>query len=189
MKKRAYPDWVYQYRTKGTSIKKVGENYYLYRTTSKRVPGKRYPVASSKYIGVITKDGIVTTDKKKLSISAPTVYEYGFSYALDYLAYEHFKNEYGRKENARYAFLQLLKKHSPNSWFLQEEVSPTDLHLNVSLQEKKIERIIGRRLQDITALKYIYVVVVDGHAMVSEISSEAQLMLDELGVKLNEPEK
>ena len=34
-----YPDWVNAFKEKGTSIKKVGNEYYLYRATSKRVPG------------------------------------------------------------------------------------------------------------------------------------------------------
>lgn len=36
-----YPDWVKQFRQKGTAVKKVGNSYYLYRHSSKRVQGKR----------------------------------------------------------------------------------------------------------------------------------------------------
>ena len=35
------PEWVQKYREAGTTIKTIGGNYYLYRVTSKRVPGKK----------------------------------------------------------------------------------------------------------------------------------------------------
>jgi len=35
-----YPEWVKKFRRKGTAIKKVGNSYYLYKHTSKCVPGK-----------------------------------------------------------------------------------------------------------------------------------------------------
>ena len=38
-----YPEWVQQQRIKGTTVKKVGNTYYLYKRTSKRIPGKKYP--------------------------------------------------------------------------------------------------------------------------------------------------
>lgn len=43
MSEKVYPGWVLAYRTRGTAVKKVGTNYYLYKHTSKRVPGKKYP--------------------------------------------------------------------------------------------------------------------------------------------------
>ena len=58
-----YPDWVMKYHTEGTSIKQIKDNYYLYKVTSKRVKGKNYPVSIQKYIGKITKDGIIEPDK------------------------------------------------------------------------------------------------------------------------------
>lgn len=43
-----YPDYVKQYRPKGTVVKKVNDTYYAYYATSKRVPGKNYPVQEIK---------------------------------------------------------------------------------------------------------------------------------------------
>ncbi len=40
---KTYPDWVQEYRVRGTTVKKKGEKYYLYKRTSRRVPGKKYP--------------------------------------------------------------------------------------------------------------------------------------------------
>lgn len=51
--KKKYPDWVEKYHTKGTSIKKIRDNYYLYRVTSYYSDKKPYPVAVQTYIGKI----------------------------------------------------------------------------------------------------------------------------------------
>ena len=57
--KKIYPDWVEKEHVKGTSIKQIGENYYLYECTSKKVIGKSYPVSIQRYIGKITPDGLI----------------------------------------------------------------------------------------------------------------------------------
>ena len=31
--KTVYPEWVQNYRTKGTTVKKIGSSYYLYKRT------------------------------------------------------------------------------------------------------------------------------------------------------------
>jgi len=63
---KKYPEWVQKYREQGTTIKKKGDAYYLYKRTSKRVPGKKYPQAVDTYIGVITPDGVVKSNMKKI---------------------------------------------------------------------------------------------------------------------------
>ena len=54
------PDWVMRYKTPGTTVKRIGKNYYLYAATSERRPDKRHPVSIQTYIGKITVDGIVS---------------------------------------------------------------------------------------------------------------------------------
>lgn len=54
------PEWVQQYKTQGTTVKKIGNNYYLYYATSRRVAGKAYPVSVQTYIGKITESGVVS---------------------------------------------------------------------------------------------------------------------------------
>lgn len=58
-----YPEWVEKYHIEGTSVKKIKENYYLYKVTSKRVEGKNYPVSIQKYIGKITPEGVIEPEK------------------------------------------------------------------------------------------------------------------------------
>ena len=57
--KKIYPDWVEKEHVKGTSIKQIGDNYYLYECTSKKVKGKSYPVSIQRYIGKITLEGLI----------------------------------------------------------------------------------------------------------------------------------
>ena len=75
MTEKVYPEWVQMHRTKGTTVKKKGDAYYLYKRTSKRVPGKKYPQPVDTYIGIITPDGVVKTQKKKLVLSDIEVWE------------------------------------------------------------------------------------------------------------------
>lgn len=62
---KKYPDWVQKHRTKGTTVKKRGDSYYLYKRTSRRVKGKKYPQPVDTYIGVITPEGVIQSNKKK----------------------------------------------------------------------------------------------------------------------------
>ena len=53
------PEWVQKYKQPGTTVKKIGNNYYLYHATSKWNPEKNYPESVQTYIGKITKSGVV----------------------------------------------------------------------------------------------------------------------------------
>ena len=66
MANRVYPDWVQEQKTIGTTVKKVGNNYYLYKHSSKWVPGKKNPVPVDTYIGKITPAGIERSSSRKI---------------------------------------------------------------------------------------------------------------------------
>lgn len=61
--KKVYPDWVEKHHKKGTSIKQIGNNYYLYAVTSHYSKEKAYPVSDQRYIGKITQKGLVEPEK------------------------------------------------------------------------------------------------------------------------------
>ena len=63
MKLEDLPDYAKPFKKRGYDVRKQGETYFLYRITSHRVEGKKYPVLEQEYIGVIDKDG--TLIKKK----------------------------------------------------------------------------------------------------------------------------
>lgn len=53
------PEWVQKYKRPGTTVKKTGNNYYLYYVSSKWNLEKNYPESVQTYIGKITADGVV----------------------------------------------------------------------------------------------------------------------------------
>lgn len=85
--------------------KKVGNNYYLYKHSSKRVPGKKNPVPVDTYIGKITPEGIERSNSKKVDVnsSEALVKEYRFSRAIELLcpaAYDYIYCAYCGEEPA-----------------------------------------------------------------------------------------
>lgn len=56
---KRYPDWVIKCHKEGTTIKQIGNNYYLYSATSRHIKGKRNPISIQRYLGKITKDGLI----------------------------------------------------------------------------------------------------------------------------------
>ena len=53
------PEWAEKYRRPGTTIKKIGNGFYLYTATSHIVAGKKYPVSIQNYLGRITENGLI----------------------------------------------------------------------------------------------------------------------------------
>ena len=82
MSERVYPDQVQKQRTTGTAVKKVGNNYYLYKHSSKRVRRKKNPVPVDTYIGKITTEGIEKSGLKKVVVNEAEaiVKEYGVDF-------------------------------------------------------------------------------------------------------------
>ncbi|MDO4804313.1 MAG: hypothetical protein Q4A32_05795 [Lachnospiraceae bacterium] len=62
------PEWVEKQKRPNTTVKKIGNNYYLYYVTSSRSPEKKYPVCEQTYIGKITEEGVIR-DKVSINIS------------------------------------------------------------------------------------------------------------------------
>ena len=182
-----YPDWVNAFKEKGTSIKKVGNEYYLYRSTSKRVPGKKYPQPVETYIGTITREGVIQTKIRKISTDKVRVYEYGMSYALQSLLPETFLINSHDKETLRFAFLHIVKQVSPKSYLLRDIEIPTisDLHISLNLQYKRYERLAGITIEELRPLSELYLVETRECDMLSEITPEMQEIFAKLGVDIN----
>ncbi|MCL2124643.1 MAG: hypothetical protein FWH33_01485 [Oscillospiraceae bacterium] len=183
----SYPDWVNAFKEKGTSVKKVGNEYYLYRTTSKRVPGKKYPQPVETYIGTITREGVVRTNVRKISTDRVRVYEYGMSYALQSLLPDAFLINSHDKETLRFAFLHIVKQVSPRSYLLRGVELPTiaELHINLNLQYKRYERLSGVTVEDLRPLSELYLVETKECDMLSDATPEMREILMKLGVELN----
>lgn len=182
-----YPDWVNAFKEKGTSVKKVGNEYYLYRSTSKRVPGKKYPQPVQEYIGIITKEGILRTRVRKISTDRVRVYEYGMSYALQSLLPETFLINSHDRETLRFAFLHIVKHVSPKSYLLRDTEPPTlsKLHINLNVQIKRYERLTGISIEELRPLSELYLVETKECDMLSEITPKMNEIFTRLGVKVD----
>jgi len=182
-----YPDWVNAFKEKGTSVKKVGNEYYLYRTTSKRVPGKKYPQPIAEYIGIITREGVVKTKVKKISTDRVRVYEYGMSYAMQSLLPEEFLINSHDKETLRYAFLHIVRQVSPKSYLLRGVELPelSELHINLNVQIKRYERLAKIEIKDLKPLSEMYLVETKECDMLSEVTPEMDKIFTKLGVNID----
>jgi len=180
-----YPDWVNAYKEKGTSIKKVGNSYYLYKSTSKRVQGKKYPQPVQKFVGTITKDGVKRSKIKKVELGKVHVYEYGFSYALKKIVPAKFFDDIRDSEKAEHVFLNVIKHFSPRSYLLRGTRLPSteELHMSLSVQTRKIERLCKIKMEELFPLMNLYLVEIDGNEMISEKTEEMKSILERVGVK------
>lgn len=185
---KTYPDWVQNYRTRGTTIKKKGDAYYLYKRTSRRVQGKKYPQPVDTYVGVITPDGIVKSGKKKVPLTDIEVWEYGYSKAVWDLCPDGWKKPLG--SDWEDVLKLIILKWSPTSYLGREDIRKTeqDFHYQFPAQMASLRRRIlkehGVELQQMDALKTIYLVVMGKEQALSKISEEQSLLIDSLGIEL-----
>ncbi len=64
MKLEDLPDFAKPFKKKGYDVRKQGESYFLYKISSHRVPGKKYPVLDQEYIGIIESSGVLINKKE-----------------------------------------------------------------------------------------------------------------------------
>lgn len=187
--KKKYPDWVQEKRTRGTMVKKKGDSYYLYKRTSRRVPGKKYPQPVDTYIGVITPEGIIKSGKKKVSLSGIEVKEYGFSRAVWQLCPQGWKEPLGADWEDVLALI--LWKWSPETYLSKERELKTgrDFHYQLNAQASSLSRRIykehGVEMQQLQELKSIYLLYFEKEKAVSKVSPGQEELLEKMGVDLS----
>ena len=185
---KTYPDWVQQYRERGTTVKKKGDAYYLYKRTSRRVPGKKYPQPVDTYIGVITPDGVVRSGRKCVSLTSIEVREYGFSKAVWDLCTQGWKDPLG--DNWEDVLSTIIVKRSPNSYLAKERtIRPEeDFRYQFPAQTSSLSRRIfkehGVGLEELEILKTVFLVYLENETVVSNISVEQGDLLERLGISL-----
>lgn len=185
---KTYPDWVQAFRTKGTTVKKRGDAYYLYKRTSRRVPGKKYPQPVDTYIGLITPDGVIESVKKKIDITTAEVKEYGFSKALKELCPLSWKEVLA--DEWEDVFLHMIKKYSPRSYLLKDVVlkEKNDLHCSLGAQfglfSRKFYKEYKIAVEDLKCLDDIYIIYIDGQEIISKISDPQKQLIEQLGLHL-----
>ena len=186
---KKYPDWVQEQRKRGTTIKKKGDTYYLYKRTSRRVPGKKYPQPVDTYIGIVTPEGIIKSGKKKVSIGEIEVKEYGFSRAVWQLCPEGWKKPLG--DDWEDVLLVILQKWSPETYLMKERTIKTEqeIHYQVKAQAASLSRRLykeyGAGFQELQGLKSIYLLYFGKEKVVSKVSMEQEELLEKLKVELS----
>lgn len=186
---KRYPDWVQAQRTRGTTVKKKGDTYYLYKRTSRRVPGKKYPQPVDTYIGIITPEGVIKSEKKKISLGEIEVWEYGFSQAVWQLCPQGWKKPLG--DDWEDVLSILLWKWSPETYFVKEGrvKAEQDFHYQFSVQAASLNRrmiqVHGIDIKTLQILKSIYLVYFEKERVVSKISKEQEHLLEKAGVNLS----
>lgn len=187
---KVYPEWVQQHKRKGTTIKKVGNNYYLYKHSSKRVPGKKYPVPVDTYIGRITQEGVVESEIKKVDTAKVhvVVKEYGFSYSVERLCTKEWKEILG---NCWQDVLDtIILKESPESYIsgIRDVPGQLDPHIQLAAQKssliRRIKNAYGVSWTELQTLSTIYLVSISGRKYISAVSESQQEILDRLGVTM-----
>lgn len=186
---KKYPDWVQKQRTRGTTVKKKGDTYYLYKRTSRRVPGKKYPQPVDTYIGIITPEGVIKSEKKKISLGGIEVKEYGFSQTVWQLCPQGWKKPLG--DDWEDVLSIILWKWSPETYLLKERKMKTeqDFHYQFAAQAASLGRRIykehGVDLKDLQILKSIYLLYIGKERVVSKISPEQERVLEKTGVEIS----
>lgn len=186
MADKIYPDWVQEQKIKGTTVKKVGNNYYLYKHSSKRVPGKKNPVPVDTYIGRITPDGIEKGAVRKISTmdTEVVVKEYGFSHAVEKLCPAGWKEPLGKDWQKVLDYI--IVRESPESYVSQIRQVPAALepHIQYGAQKAALQRRMkqeyGVGFKDLLLLSTIYLVRFSGKSFVSKISEAQKELLKRL---------
>jgi hypothetical protein len=184
---KTYPEWVQKYRVQGTTVKKKGDAYYLYKRTSKRIPGKKYPQPVDTYIGIITPDGVIETKKKKVSLTDIEVWEYGFSKAILHLCPKGWKAPLG--DNWEDILRILVCDWSTYSYLgMQPLRSKEEFRCQFNSQAASLRRRIHMtsnvEIIELEKLKSIYLLIMGKDKVISKITPEQQELLDRIGLKL-----
>lgn len=184
---KTYPDWVQAYRTRGKTVKKKGDTYYLYQRTSKRVPGKKYPQPVDTYIGIITPEGIVTSNKKKITVTEIEVWEFGFSKAVWDLCPDDWKKPLG--DEWEDVLRALISGWSGESYFCRGEVKKQEnLRCQLNTQASSLSRRMlsehGVSIKDLEPLKSVYLVIMGKERAVSKLRPEHRRLIEGLGLSM-----
>ena len=190
MSNKVYPDWVQKQKTTGTTVKKVGNNYYLYKHSSKRVPGKKNPVPVDTYIGKITPDGVEKSNTRKIVANGTEIIvkEFGFSKSVESLCPAGWKEPLGT--NWQEVLDYIIVHESPESYITQLRKIPTSLdsHIQYAAQKTALLRRMKKEYQvefkDLRLLSTIYIVKIDGKNFLSAITDEQEKLLERIKLKL-----
>ncbi|MCD8299921.1 MAG: hypothetical protein LUC41_01895 [Clostridiales bacterium] len=187
-----YPDFVGQYRPKGTIVKRVGDTYYAYYATSKRVPEKKYPVQVIKGLaGKIDQYGFHPLTRAVVDTERVRVRECGFTNFLLKFEDEYISNRKGGSvKDRRDLYRSMIVYLSPESYLCDDSgqtiYSPEEMtkrfHIGIPNQITAISKLCEFDLRELEPLKRISNVRMGERVFASELTQQQKELLDRIGV-------
>lgn len=183
------PDWVKAVKEnatskygKGLSVKEVSGKYYLYKRSSKRIPGVKNPKVTETYIGAVTPDGLVLKERG-LSKANVDVYEYGFSHVLLSICPPGWKK--ALKADWMPVLFTIIQRESPNSYLLRDYKMPDVSNRNINLQTRNLwDALPGDTRTRLEPLMRVYQLVYPDRVVMANISESQKKIAMEFGVDL-----
>ncbi len=151
--------------------------------------GKKYPQPVDTYIGVITPDGVIQSNKKKVTLTDAEVWEYGFSKAVWELCPDDWKKPLG--DDWEEVLSIILFKQSPTTYIQRNRTirKESDFRYQFAAQTASLSRRIYKKcgvgLEDLHKLETIYLVCLDKTEIISRIHEEQQDLLGKIQVVLD----
>lgn len=190
-----YPDYVRQYRPKGTIIKKSGDTYYAYYATSKRIPEKNYPVQVIKGLaGKIDQYGFHPLTRAVVDTERVRVRECGFTNFLLKFEDEYISRRQGPVKERRNLYRSMIVYLSPESYLCDDsnqtiyskEEMIKRFHVGIPNQITAISKICEYDLKDLEPLKRISNVRMGERVFASELTEQQRELLERIGVTEDE---
>jgi hypothetical protein len=194
-----YPDFVKQFRPKGTVVKKQGDTFYVYEATSKRVPGKSYPVQVLKGIrGTIDETGFHTMTRAVVDTETVVIRECGFTNFLLMFEKEYVsrRSDMGA-QSARNVYRSMIVYLSPSS-YLNDEIGTRIMDADTLVERYKIgipnqvtaiSKLCEYKLDDLEPLKSICSVRFKEKRFESTLTKAQIDLLGRLGIEENDIRK
>lgn len=195
---KKYPDYIKRYKPKGTIVKKVRDIYYVYKATSKRVPGKSYPVQVIEgLVGKIDENGFHESFITLVDSEVVTIREYGFTNYL-LLFEENFvldSSAHRKKADLSIIYRSIIVYLSSNSYLTEESKQPiygideliSKYKISITKQIKALLRILELdSLEILDPLKYVCRVKMGNKIFKSELNKIQKDLINKLGVNENE---
>jgi len=194
-----YPDYVKENRPKGTIVKKVNGVYYAYYATSRREPGKKYPVQVIRGLaGRIDEHGFHKQTRMVLETKYVKVRECGFTNYLMMFEDEYITHLKGTGvdkktfpvKTRRNIYRSMIVYLSGNSYLTEEE--GTTIYTTEEMSERygigipwqltAISKMIEIPLSELEPLKYICSVEMSGKRFESELTEGQKEAIRRLGI-------
>ena len=194
----SYPDFVKKYKPKGTIVKCVNNQYYVYKATSKRVPEKTYPVQIiGDIVGKIDYKGFHKVERCICDISNPIIREFGFSrFLMKFVDDFEKRNDINNKRISKNLYSNFILLLSPQSYLQDEEnfkyISKDEIcskyKMSICQQLDSILKFTTFSKGELEPLKYICSVKLGSKVIVGSLTNEQRNIIEKIGIKNDFPE-